>query len=438
MSNPTPPTEWPPEAGELFAPVRVIGKGGFASVWMAKKKDGKAGGGDDEHVAIKVMEDGDYARREVAILSELSTKYAHPNIVRLLHDFTEAASGSSGHCVVLSLARGPTLHFLLTKFGALGLVVAQSVSRQLIDAVAFLHGHAVIHRDIQPANVIVSGAQMNDDLWWEDELDADGKLSGMANQCRITLVDFGFARALNPKDIKSDMGLKKVLDESDRSPSPDGPEMEQALPVEMSNLANPCVDNALVDSSLSPPESRGRSRTRNTEVFDNSVSHVRIRDLSALGTRNYAAPEILSGIRRIADVLSSPQDSLNESRRQRLLKKKTLGACVSSYGMVADAFSVGATIRHALTGVPPSVDVEEFIQSKNRPVKKLLKSIKKSVTKGKGKRAKRYRSSADLPPEVNDLIRVLTHYDSQVRATVRSVTRHPWIKMQKERGGPGG
>ncbi|KAL7543780.1 hypothetical protein ACHAWF_007457, partial [Thalassiosira exigua] len=399
---------------------------------MAERKDGKANGGDeDDRVAVKIMEDGGYANREVAILSELSEKHAHPNVVRLLRDFAggerggeSGAGGSGGHCVVLSLARGPTLNFLLSKFGALGLVVAQSVSRQLIDAVAFLHGRAVIHRDIQPSNIIVSGAQMNDDLWWADELDVDGKLSKMAKGCHITLIDFGFARALGPLDIEKDVGLKKVHDESDEA----GPEMEQAC-IEETGAASSCVDDALVDASVPRPksQSRGRGQTRNSDLFDASVSRVPVRDLSALGTRNYAAPEILSGIRNVADVLNSSRHSSTDSRRRRV-KKKTLGACVSSYGMVADAFSVGATVRHAVTGVPPSEDVEAFIASKNRRWKKLLRGIKKSARKGDGKRAKRYRSSSALPCEVNDLIRVLTHYDARKRATVRSATRHPWTQ----------
>lgn len=420
-SDPPPPAEWPKEVSACYSPVRIIGKGGFASVWMAKKKNNS--NSDEEHVAIKVMKGDGYAKREIAILSELSTKYSHPNIVRLLQDHTKKEDVSSGsNCLVLSLARGPTLHFALNKYGGLGLIVAQSISRQLIDAVAFLHGHAVIHRDIQPCNVIVSGAQMNDDLWWSDTLDVDGKVSRLAKQCHITLVDFGFARALGPNDIKSDIGLKKILDESltERASSS---ETEKAG---MTGLAKaklrggaPCVDEALNDT---PPteEPRGRSRNRPDGILDASISHARIRDLSALGTRNYAAPEILSGIRNVIK-------SLNDSFHKK--QGKTLGTCVSSYGMIADAFSVGSTIRHMVTGVPPSMNVEDYIASKNRPLKKLMKNLKSRIKKNDEKRAKKYRTSTDIPEEVNDLIYILTHYDSHKRATVRYATGHPWIKL---------
>jgi hypothetical protein len=112
---------------------------------------------------------------------------------------------------------------------------------------------------------------------------------------------------------------------------------------------------------------------------------------------------------------------------------KALGACVSSYGMVADAFSVGATIRHMVTGVPPNIDVQDFIDARNHPLMKLSRYLEKRRllpgmrNKKQRRRAKRYRASSELPDDVKGLIRDLTHHDSRRRATVRSMTRHPWI-----------
>ena len=157
-----PPAEWPEEVSDLYSPIRVIGKGGFASVWMAKKKDNNSGSLDkDSHVAVKIMKNDGYAAREVAILSELSKKYSHPNIMRLLQHF-QAKKGdpSKGlacgvNVTVLSLARGPTLNHILSKYGGLGLVIAQTISRQLIDAVAFLHGHAGEFLDIRFVHLLL-------------------------------------------------------------------------------------------------------------------------------------------------------------------------------------------------------------------------------------------------------------------------------------------
>jgi serine/threonine protein kinase len=171
----------------------MIGTGGFGSVWMAKRRDSNAtitNGNFDTHVAIKVVGNDTYAQREVEILHALSSKQ-HPNIVRFLQDF----SGDEGqdHFIVLSLARGPKLQYILNKEGALGLKIAQCISKQLISAVSFLHGHAVIHRDISPGNLIVSGGMLQDDMWWSDEFDSDGKLLALTRKCKITLIDFGFA-----------------------------------------------------------------------------------------------------------------------------------------------------------------------------------------------------------------------------------------------------
>mmetsp|Transcript_15888 Transcript_15888/g.28709 ORF Transcript_15888/g.28709 Transcript_15888/m.28709 type:complete len:152 (+) Transcript_15888:150-605(+) len=130
------PAQWPKEVSDSYSADRVVGKGGFASVWMAKKKKPT---GRDDHVAVKIMQDDGYAKREIEILSELTKKYTHPNIVRLLQYF-KAEDGAN--FTILSLARGPTLNFILTTKGALGLVIAQSISQQLINAIAFLHGHA--------------------------------------------------------------------------------------------------------------------------------------------------------------------------------------------------------------------------------------------------------------------------------------------------------
>jgi len=167
----------------------------------------------------------------------------------------------------------------------------------------------------------------------------------------------------------------------------------------------------------------------------------------ALGTRSYAAPEILSGIRTLAESMhkslsGKPKQQQQQQQQQEQCpkKKKALSACVSNYGMVADAFSVGATIRHMVTGVPPSENCEEYIAMKNHPLLKLGRMVIKfchskglcqsssssSIQQGPSKKV--YRTSYDLPACIKDLIHSLTYHDTRRRATVRSVTGHVWIR----------
>lgn len=87
---------------------------------------------------------------------------------------------------------------------------------------------------------------------------------------------------------------------------------------------------------------------------------------------------------------------------------------------------MGATIRYMVTGVPPQYNVDEFIASKNNLLKSFVRALKRRRQKNP-KRSKTYRSSDELPNDVKELIRELTHYDSRKRATVRSAASYPWV-----------
>jgi len=388
-TSPPPPQIWPKECAQLYSPVRVIGRGGFAEVWMAKRKGANSSDGDTQ-VAVKVVGKDLYSRREVTILSELS-KTPHPNIVRLLDDFKSEEDGGH-HIVVMSLHRGPTLKYILEKGGALGLKIAQCISKQLIDAVAYLHGHAVIHRDIQPANLVISGAKLDDDLWWNsDEFDIDGKVLAHTKKCHVTLIDFGFAKALAKEDI-----TENAIASNDGT--------------------------AVTSTDESDKTSRGRSRTRDDSI---SCSRRKMRGQTPLGTRSYAAPEMFTTIRKVTQSISS-------SIHRRRTKQKSESECISDYGMVADAYSVGTTISHLVTGIPPNIDADEFVASKNHPLKKLSRNIKKCFSDKSTKRAKKYRLRSDLPLDINEVIRLLTHFDERRRSTVREARHLPWIKGNLE------
>ena len=166
---------------------------------------------------------------------------------------------------------------------------------------------------------------------------------------------------------------------------------------------------------------RGRSRVREDLNMSGSYSRVKLRDMTPLGTRNYAAPEMLSGIRKV-------QQSISDSFHRRRTRRASASECISDYGMVADAYSIGTTISHLVTGIPPNINADEFLASKNHPLKKFARKMKGRFSDKKTTRAKKYKLRSDLPLDVNEVIRLLTHFDARRRCTVRYARSLLWIK----------
>jgi hypothetical protein len=148
------PPEWPPDVVDKFTPIRILGKGGFASVILAREKQNP-----NQMVAIKVVGNTNkkeltYAHREIEILQELSVELPHPNIMYVLHYWE--ASSNVGHgttrsgVLALNYVKGPTVESLLQYGGALSTVFSRVVAAQAIDAIAYLHYRAVVHRYVLP------------------------------------------------------------------------------------------------------------------------------------------------------------------------------------------------------------------------------------------------------------------------------------------------
>ena len=129
------PKEWPPQVAELYSPIRLLGKGGFGAVMLAKKKRDKKDGDKDVMVAIKVVGGPNatkqlvgYAYREVHILHELS----HPHIMRVLQYWEPPPESQSCALVMaLSFAQGPTCYQLIMHGGRLSFAFSRVVAAQL-------------------------------------------------------------------------------------------------------------------------------------------------------------------------------------------------------------------------------------------------------------------------------------------------------------------
>jgi serine/threonine-protein kinase len=127
-----------------------LGSGGFGAVYLAE--DTWIG----KKVAIKVphRQNIDFGEllREPRLLASLN----HPNIVSLL----TAEKQENVFFIVMEYVRGETLESIIGRAGALELTRALDFTCQICNALDHAHTQNVLHRDLRPANVLVSEAGM--------------------------------------------------------------------------------------------------------------------------------------------------------------------------------------------------------------------------------------------------------------------------------------
>ncbi len=212
-------------AGARFGAYEILGPlgaGGMGEVWQAR--DTRLG----RDVALKVLPDG-FAqdperlarfRREAHLLASLN----HPNIAAI-HGLEET---DGKPFLALELVRGEDLLVRLSR-GAIPVVEALEIARQIVDALEDAHAKGIVHRDLKPGNI---------------KLTAEGN---------VKVLDFGLAKAY--ADDRTASGS-----DADVSHSP--------TLARSGTLAGAILGTALY---MSPEQASGKALDRRTDIWSFGV-----------------------------------------------------------------------------------------------------------------------------------------------------------------------
>jgi serine/threonine protein kinase len=130
--------------------ISPLGSGGFGTVYLAHDT------WIDKKVAIKVPHRQGLDFGELLREPRLLASVSHPNIVAI----TTAEKQENVFFIVMEYVQGETLENIISLKGALDLNRALDFSCQICNAVDHAHRQGVIHRDLRPANVLVTENDM--------------------------------------------------------------------------------------------------------------------------------------------------------------------------------------------------------------------------------------------------------------------------------------
>jgi serine/threonine protein kinase len=149
----------------------LLGRGGMAEVYVATDRVL------DRPVAFKVL--GDWLAHDDTFVERFrrealaAARISHPNLVAVF----DAGSEDGVHYIVMEYVPGETLADVLRREGRLDANRATKIAASMADALAVAHAARIVHRDVKPANVMLT---------------PDG---------RTKLMDLGIARSIDGDSI---------------------------------------------------------------------------------------------------------------------------------------------------------------------------------------------------------------------------------------------
>jgi serine/threonine protein kinase len=127
--------------------LQIIGHGQYGVVYKACRESDKS------EVAAKMVAFDEGERKEVMYEHNIASHLKHPNIL------SNYGSGLVSHnfVMVMDLMEN-SLHELIFSGDttAIELCTVQSLSRQLLEGVAYMHARSIMHRDLKSANVLLT------------------------------------------------------------------------------------------------------------------------------------------------------------------------------------------------------------------------------------------------------------------------------------------
>lgn len=140
-----------PEIDSRFDVLAKLGEGGMGCVYKVRHRDL------DEVQIVKTLQahlsSNPGLRERFINEARRGMRLRHPHIAGV-HDFAVCADGTG--YIVMEFVNGLNLRDLLALKGPLSLNLVGTIAVQTLDALSYLHGEGLVHRDISPDNLMLS------------------------------------------------------------------------------------------------------------------------------------------------------------------------------------------------------------------------------------------------------------------------------------------
>jgi tetratricopeptide (TPR) repeat protein/tRNA A-37 threonylcarbamoyl transferase component Bud32 len=167
---------------DRYAIERELGRGGMATVYLAHDFR------HDRHIALKILHpELAHAVGPGRFLREIRTtaRLQHPHILPVF----DSGDADGQLWYAMPYVEGESLRAHLGYRPKLPIELALQIASEVADALAYAHERGIIHRDVKPENILLSGSPR--------EEGAAGQLSG---RLHALVADFGIARAVSQTD----------------------------------------------------------------------------------------------------------------------------------------------------------------------------------------------------------------------------------------------